>query len=100
MAAENRVKAVAAGGIDAIVRAMNTHINNADVCEYGCCALCNMAINRSKLFCIYSAQMHDFPENIEIARRTSLSSTLQRVKKEHPDLSDKIEKILERVSRA
>ena len=43
--AENRVKAGAAEGIDAAVKAINTHINNADVCEKGCSALCNMTVN-------------------------------------------------------
>ena len=100
MTDENASAAGAAGGIEAVVEAMNRHADNAGVCEQGCGALWSMAINRSKPFLFCFAQTHDFPENIEIARRTSLSSTLQRVKKEHPDLSDKIEKILERVSRA
>ena len=34
-----------ARGIEAAVRAINTHINNANVCYVGCWALCNMAIN-------------------------------------------------------
>ena len=41
----NKVKAGAAGGIEAAVKAINTHINNADVCEWGCGALCNMTEN-------------------------------------------------------
>ena len=44
-AAENQVKAGAAGGIEAVVKAINTHINNADVCKTGCGALINMTIN-------------------------------------------------------
>ena len=43
--AENKVKAGAAGGIEAVVKAINTHINNAGVCERGCCALLNMTDN-------------------------------------------------------
>ena len=43
--AENQVKAGAAGGIEAAVKAINTHINNADVCYAGCCALWNMTLN-------------------------------------------------------
>ena len=39
------MKAGAAGGIDAVVKAINTHIDNADVCEWGCVALWNMTIN-------------------------------------------------------
>ena len=43
--AENKVKVGAAGGIEAVVKAINTHINNAGVCENGCGALLNMTIN-------------------------------------------------------
>ena len=39
------MKAGAAGGIDAAVKAINTHINNAGVCEWGCGALWNMTAN-------------------------------------------------------
>ena len=46
--AENQVKAGAAGGINVVVKAINTHINNADVCENGCGALCNMTFNNGK----------------------------------------------------
>ena len=43
--AENRVKAGASGGIEAVVKAINIHINNIGVCEKGCRALCNMTAN-------------------------------------------------------
>ena len=36
------------GGIEAIIKAINTHINNDDVCKNGCGALCNIAANNSK----------------------------------------------------
>ena len=39
------MKAGVAGGIEVVVKAMNTHINNADVCENGCRALCNIILN-------------------------------------------------------
>ena len=39
------MKARAAGGIEAVVKAINTHIENANVCEKGCGALCNMTFN-------------------------------------------------------
>ena len=39
------MKAGAAGGIEAAVKAINTHINNAGVCESGCGALNNMTFN-------------------------------------------------------
>ena len=44
--AENQVKAGAAGGVEAVVKAINIHIDNVDVCEHGCCALRNMTNNR------------------------------------------------------
>ena len=47
-AAENRVKAGAAGGIEAVMKAINTHICNADVCENGCGALRNMTKHNGK----------------------------------------------------
>ena len=34
-----------AAGIEAAVKAINTHIENADVCFVGCGALMNMTIN-------------------------------------------------------
>ena len=37
-----------AGGIEAVVKAVNTHINNADVCEKGCGALFSMTVNNCK----------------------------------------------------
>ena len=39
--AENQAKAGAAGGIEAVMKAINTHINNTDVCYAGCGALMN-----------------------------------------------------------
>ena len=42
------MKAGAAGGIEAVVKAINTHINNSYVCRTGCGALNNMANNNSK----------------------------------------------------
>ena len=46
--AENQAKAGAAGGIEAVVKAINTHISNAGVCEQGCGALLNMTANNGK----------------------------------------------------
>ena len=42
---DNRSIAGKVGAIEAIVKAMNTHINNANLCENGCGALTNIAIN-------------------------------------------------------
>ena len=39
------MKAGATGGIEAVVKAINAHIDNAGVCELGCGALRNMACN-------------------------------------------------------
>ena len=44
------MKAGAAGGIEAVVKAINIHIENVDICEYGCGALCNMTANNGKNF--------------------------------------------------
>ena len=46
---DDHVKALGeAGVIEVIVKAMKEHINNADVCESGCGALWNIAINNGK----------------------------------------------------
>ena len=42
------MKAGAAGGIEAVVKVINTHINNVDVCFSGCGALMKMAHNNGK----------------------------------------------------
>ena len=47
-AAENQVKVGTAGGIEAIVKAINTHINNTKVCQIVCAILENTALNNSK----------------------------------------------------
>ena len=39
------MKTGAAGGIDAVVKTINTHIDNADVCKQGCWALMSMTVN-------------------------------------------------------
>ena len=39
------MKAGATGGIEAAVKAINTHINNAGVCEKGCGTLRIMTVN-------------------------------------------------------
>ena len=39
------MKAGAAGGVEAVVKAINTHIDNAGVCKNGCGALMSMAVN-------------------------------------------------------
>ena len=39
------MKAGAGGGIEVVVKVINAHINNADICEWGCGALKNMTIN-------------------------------------------------------
>ena len=46
---ENKKKAGAIGGIDAVIKAIITHVNNTDICERGCGALWNMIIGRITL---------------------------------------------------
>ena len=45
LTAENQTRAAMIGGIEAVVNAINTHINNAGICYTGCGALCNMTSN-------------------------------------------------------
>ena len=42
------MKAEETGGIEAVVKVINTHIDNSDVCKCGCAALCNMVCNDGK----------------------------------------------------
>ena len=49
MQGDNELKAGVKGGIEAVVKAINAHINNVDVCEKGCCALKNMTVNNGKI---------------------------------------------------
>ena len=42
------MKAGRVGGIEAVVNAINTHIDNVGVCERGCSALWNMTVNNGK----------------------------------------------------
>ena len=39
------MKAGTAGGVETVVKAINTHIGNADVCYNGCGALMNIMFN-------------------------------------------------------
>ena len=43
------MKAGTAGAIETVVKAINTHVSNADVCEKGCGALNNMVNENSKI---------------------------------------------------
>ena len=43
------MEAGTAGGIEAVVKAINTHIDNVDVCKKGCAALVNMLNNGKTL---------------------------------------------------
>ena len=45
---ENKVKAGAAGGIETVVKAINTHIKSSEMCEIGCAALWNITANNGK----------------------------------------------------
>ena len=46
--AKNQVKAGIVGGIEAVVKVINTHIGNAGVCEKGCGVLSSMTFNNGK----------------------------------------------------
>ena len=39
------MKAVAAGGIEDVMKAISTHIDNADTCKFGCGGFNNITIN-------------------------------------------------------
>ena len=43
------MKAGATGGIEAVVKAISTHISDASVCQKGCGALKSMALNNGKM---------------------------------------------------
>lgn len=45
---KNQGKAGEAGAIEVILNAMEIHINNAKVCEYGCEALWNITLDGKK----------------------------------------------------
>ena len=42
------MRAGATGGIETVVKAINTHIDNADVCYVGCAALRGVIANNGK----------------------------------------------------
>ena len=45
---ENVNKLATAGGIETIVKTINVHIKNTDVCKYGCWALVKITESNSK----------------------------------------------------
>ena len=50
------MKAGAAGGIEAVVKAINTHIKNPSVCQQGCSALWSMTLNGNNSKSIKASQ--------------------------------------------
>ena len=50
------MKAITAGGIEAVVKVINTHISNVNVCENGCSALWNMTANGIVIYLFHLAQ--------------------------------------------
>lgn len=44
----NQIKARESGAIEIILSTLRKHMNNADVCERGCGALMNIALNNGK----------------------------------------------------
>ena len=65
------MKAGTAGGIEAVVKAINTHIDNAGVCEYGCKALMSITEGNASL-------------EKEVCEKEGLA-VLLRVLREHTD---------------
>ena len=55
--AESQSRAVEAGGIETILKAIDTHITNSDVCEQGCGALWNLTLIRSLFSCSCLCEM-------------------------------------------
>ena len=53
-----------AGGIETVVKAIKTHITDADVCENGCGALRNMTFNGKK-----NDKQHKSTENENVMNR-------------------------------
>lgn len=49
LTADNRAKAGKVGGISAVIKVLNTHTCNANVCQCGCAALWNMTISSGKI---------------------------------------------------
>ena len=43
--AENQMKAGEAGGIETMVKVLEAHINNFEICKQGCMAIMVMAVN-------------------------------------------------------
>ena len=48
MIVENQVKAGSAGGVETVVKVINTHIGNANACAQGCGTLWNMIAGNGK----------------------------------------------------
>lgn len=47
---EGRAKAGEKGGIETVVKVIDIHIDNADLCKHGCCAL-KVMMHNSKVHC-------------------------------------------------
>ena len=54
------MKAGIAGGIDVIVKTINTHIDNLDVCKNGCGALKNILLNGKTTFLLRKKEKNIF----------------------------------------
>ena len=53
----NEKRAVKSGGIETVVKVLNTHINNNSVCKWGSRALCNIVFD-SKQNEVYALRNH------------------------------------------
>ena len=66
LSANNQARAGQARAIEAIVKAMNTHINNSDVCINGCCALKAITNSNGKRNQRQNANLFDSLQNVQL----------------------------------
>ena len=58
------MKAGRAGGVEAVVKVINAHINNVDMCYVGCTVLRNMIVDNGKTLIKY--KKHNANEQLRI----------------------------------
>ena len=74
---ENKLKAGEAGGIDAVAKAINAHLGNADVCYHGCSALWNMVLNGKKKGNNEQMHLDQTNEQMRMKKRLELKEELR-----------------------
>ena len=99
--ADNQVRTGGVGAIEAIVSAMKTHKDNAGVCKQGCWALWNITVNGTFYFASLEfviTSLYFIAGNRTRLKGLNATDAIKAVQDRHPDLSDKIKTILERIS--